>query len=102
MGTKSKMSETTTADAIYFACDSIRDAADHLHRLSVSAEDMGNQSLGETLYKLSQQLDGAATKVRDTYSAIVHEEFQQAQQSSMNIINACLAMADKAKQQGPV
>ncbi len=70
-------------------------------RLAIIAEahaSLHNYELSSDMFDMVEILDGAEKRIREIDSENINERFKQAQQSSANMLSACLAVAEKGKE----
>ena len=88
-------------DVIHNESDKITSCAYHLEALSRAFYETGNSVIGGQLDTIATDLHEARSEISGAVSKNINNEYQQAQQSSMNVVKACLAGIEISKTQSP-
>jgi len=62
-----------------------------LENLAQCFETIGNNKVGDKLYYYASTLQKSVEKIEKALSKRIHDDYKFSQQSSVNILNACLA-----------
>lgn len=80
-------------DKINVSLKEIEYVCDRLNSLQQSFHETGNIRLADTMNYLANVLDSTIQDIDQAVSQDIQEEFETAQQSTTNMIKACLAMS---------
>ncbi len=76
-------------------CDEIGRKVTQLSRLGYAAATLHQDGLANELFGVAQTLEAVAVAIRDHMSARSQSDYQQATQSTGNMIRAVLAVAER-------
>jgi len=76
---------------VFKETENIRDNAQELKHLSQAFYSTGNRHMGEVLFNMSIELSESAGSIKNSVNCHMTNQFERAQQSSVNMVNAALA-----------
>ena len=76
---------------VFKGTKNILDNAHELKRLSQAFYSTGNRHMGEVLFNMSIELSESAGSIKNSVNLHITDQFEFAQQSSANMVNAALA-----------
>lgn len=84
-------------DTVFDNWDAMRNVSYRLQRLATSFDDVGNETVADKLWKISEEVMAWADKVRDTHGEKLSDDLNRSKEATANILMAFVGGIDMAK-----